>query len=347
MLRPSDSSGPSGSGVEIRDAYYRGILVFKRAHAPILNVDYDPGGCGCFRDWSNSERSFAMDNPLATPGFYEPTSNAETVCDNANSLTTPPGDCPWKVGQECHTGVAIEKSAERILITSQMQAGWYRYTMRWEFYVDGTIRPTFGFGVYNTSCSSASHRHHNYWRFDFDIDDAGNDFVQEVEGGVPNVFANEVTRTWTGASTAWEVYDASSGRGYRITPGSGDLDLPADAFSKLDFMASLYKAGELSDSGGGCAINEGTIANGESITNTDVVLWYRAGVHDVVGSNIFKCKAGGPILEPIGDWNMCGPDPGNLYPKWHSADIDYDYNTNGVVDVADYASLVNNDCIGP
>lgn len=273
--------------------------------------------------------------------------NAETVCDHATSTTVPPGDCPWDTGFPCNTGVAIEESADHIRLTSQMQAGWYRYTMRWEFFLDGTIMPSFGFGIYNSSCSSASHRHHNYWRFDFDIDDAGNDFAQEVEeGGPTTVFDTEVTRTWNGSTTTWEVMDSVSGRGYRIRPGSKDLALPADSFSKLDFMASLYKSNELRDGGSGCAINEGTLADGESISNADVLLWYRAGAHDVVGQDIMFCKVRGPILEPIGNWNLlCGENPGGLMTLWQTEDTFYDQNGSGNVDVADIVHFVNLDCL--
>jgi hypothetical protein len=42
-LRPVDSSGANGSGLELRDIHYRGQLVLKRAHAPIVNVEYLKG----------------------------------------------------------------------------------------------------------------------------------------------------------------------------------------------------------------------------------------------------------------------------------------------------------------
>ena len=40
LLTPTQSSGFNGSGMEIRDAYYYGHKVFKRAHTPVLNVKY-------------------------------------------------------------------------------------------------------------------------------------------------------------------------------------------------------------------------------------------------------------------------------------------------------------------
>lgn len=300
-LRPADSSGSSGSGLEIREAYFRGILVFKRAHVPMLNVDYDPGGCGCFRDWLHSEHDYRTDNQIE-PGLYQPSFAAETVCDHATNPLVPPGDCPWSGPGPCQTGVSVESFADHLRLTTEAQAGWYRYSMRWEFYDDGTVLPTFGFGTYNTSCSGATHRHHAYWRFDFDIDDAGGDTVTQIGGSQPGPIAQEAERTWEDGSVTWQVTDSATGRGYLITPGAQDLMLAADSFSKNDLMVSLYHSGELGDGGGGCAINPGTIVNGESVSDTDVVLYYRGGVRDVVGVDIHECKVAGSVLTPIGDW---------------------------------------------
>ncbi len=302
-LRPADSSGPSGSGLEIRDAYYRGVLVFKRAHVPILNVDYDPGGCGCFRDWLHSEHTYRTDNQVE-PGYYEPPYPAETVCDRATNPLVPPGDCPWGEPEPCLNGVSAESFPDHLRLTSQADAGWYRYSLRWEFYEDGTILPSFGFGTYNTSCSGATHRHHAYWRFDFDIDDAGSDTVSQVGGSLPGPIAQEAERTWEEGGVSWEVRDSVSGRGYLLTPGPQDRLLPVDAFSKNDLMVTLYHSNELSDSGGGCAVNPGSIVNGETVLDTDVVMYYRGGVRDVVGVDIHLCKVAGPVLTPIGEWGV-------------------------------------------
>ena len=57
-VRPAASSGTNGSGIELVSVKYRGKLVLGRAHAPILNVLYDPGDHGCgpaYRDWQWEE----------------------------------------------------------------------------------------------------------------------------------------------------------------------------------------------------------------------------------------------------------------------------------------------------
>jgi hypothetical protein len=95
------------------------------------------------------------------------------------------------------------------------------------------------------------HRHHAYWRFDFDIDNAANDQVLEYNtytanngwgvGWHPKTF--EATRTKNPASQrSWAVLDAASGRGYHVLPGAADG--PADAFSTSDLWVLRYRGTE-------------------------------------------------------------------------------------------------------
>ena len=88
-LRPVDSSGQNGSGLEISDVYYDGHLVLKRAHVPIVNVLYPNGGWGpCYRDWMDQEQAF-LSNNVISPGYSEPTSPCPHPSDGP-SLPRPP-----------------------------------------------------------------------------------------------------------------------------------------------------------------------------------------------------------------------------------------------------------------
>ena len=55
-ISPESSSGLDGAGLELRDVFYKGKRVLRRAGIPLIDVDYDPGGCGSYRDlvaWSD------------------------------------------------------------------------------------------------------------------------------------------------------------------------------------------------------------------------------------------------------------------------------------------------------
>ncbi len=300
FLRPQASSGPNGSGLELRDVYYRGHLVLKQAHAPILNVKYASGAsCNCYRDWSFQEVRFQADNVIA-PGYSEPTSPPLTVCDTGGNG----GD----VGS--FTGVAAEKLADRLILTTQFGAGWYRYTMKWKFFLDGRIVPWFGFAALNASCVAFDHTHHVYWRLDFDIDGAVGDSIEPGpppgipaggSGGPFKFKSTEFTRL-ADPSLTWIVRDGATGLGYRVLPGKSTVP---DAFAVSDYWFLKYRSTEIDDSGQpgpACAIKFNGFLNGESIEDTDVVVWLRGGAFHK-GGQLDDCEPTQFTLEPVGDWN--------------------------------------------
>ena len=176
---------PAGSAVELFDVIYNGHRVFDRVNIPILNVEYGPGGCGCFRDWLDFEVRFEAVGSPCGDGYCEVIDPARTVCDCAPTNTcdtNPDNQCNVDLGS--FTGVAAEKETDRLVMTTQMEAGWYRYTQEWTFYLDGTIEPGFGFGAIPNGCTDTTHFHHGYYRFDFDIDGPQDDEIfREVVSG--------------------------------------------------------------------------------------------------------------------------------------------------------------------
>ena len=318
VYRPSNRTTINSSGVEIRNVTYRGRKVFDRASVPVLNVEYDEGGCGCFRDWQTEEATVEIGPDavlvaecdagrqpagasrsgiaVSAPGAVE--AACEANADPANPA--PGGD----VGD--FVGLALEDYGDELVVTGHSRAGWYRYRMKWHFYSDGRIWPEFSFAAADAICTESGHRHHAYWRFDFDLDGTpANDIVREHPGGGdPLPFTTEASRILGGPSdrTYWSVVDQATGIGYEIVPGDQDRQLTVDPYSKTDALVLRYKLDEIDD---GVAISEGCafafepFVNGEALQGEDTVFWYRSGALHQAGAP-FECDILGPMLRPIG-----------------------------------------------
>jgi hypothetical protein len=288
---PADSAGIDGSGLEIADVRYNGQLVLARGHIPVVNVKYDPGGCGgadlSYRDWNNQLVRFDANNVIR-PGYAEPTTPPRTVCD------TPGAD----VGM--FLGVAAEKLPDRLVLTTQVQAGWYRYIYTWTFLLDGTIEPGVRFTAIDNVCTPLAHYHNIYWRFDFDIDDAGTDAIDEFNAGVWTPLSAETRRLHApSAARRWRVRDKMTGGSYEIVP-SAEADV-ADAWSAGDLWALAFRDTEMDDGGatGGLDGDKAHIdryLSGESIDGRDLVVWYRSGFRHAGPAD---CELGGPALRPV------------------------------------------------
>jgi len=301
-VAPPNSSGISGSGLELRHVFYKNKRVFWQAHVPVLNVKYDPNSDFCggstlsYRDWKNQEQAFEANNVLQ-PGYAEPTTPPKTVCDH-------PG-----TDAGTFSGIAVEKLSDKLILTTQMSAGWYRYIQKWIFYLDGTIEPRFGFTAITDTCTSDAHNHHVYWRFDFDIDGFPQDQIQEYNRShlksrrAWRIETVEINRVKSPLSQRqWKVVDMPSKLGYEVIPGPKDG--VADAWGGSDMWALLYHGNEIDDGGAtsgptGNAQHIDKYINGENIDGKDVVMWYRAGYRHSAGP---VCELVGPTLKPIGNW---------------------------------------------
>ena len=343
-LAPSESSAAQGSSLEIRKVHFNGFQVLERSHVPMLFANY--ASSTCYRDWKNTNSAF-----LQADQVENPTRKALTTCDVSVDEDIPVGNCPFQdvspggsgnVGDagDCITGVQVEKYADRLVLTTNHSAAWYKYSSRYIFYADGRFQPRFGFGNSNGTNASTTHWHHAYWRMNFDIDGADNDEVfiddgsnqtvqtteftdfREITSGQPNdpgTYTDEVT---------WLVKDSVTGRGYQMVPGfEGDSQLGfvddyalgpdpgMDQYHNIDVMVSNYRLinGTLpeysdtpgSNSLGDCSMEEENIVNGESLTGVDgnPVFWYRTAVVDISNQGML-CKTGGPTFYPVGDWGL-------------------------------------------
>ena len=305
VYRPGNRTTLNSAGLEIRNVFYQGRKVFDRAGVPVLNVEYDPGaGCSCFRDWQHDEAPIEVGDGavLPLPCFAETDAGTvRTACEaNDNAANPDPGG---DVGD--FTGITVEDYGTELVLTSHSEAGWYRYRMKWHFYADGRVWPEFSFASVSAACTESDHRHHAYWRFDFDLDATPrNDVVREHRGGAAQRFTTEASRILGGPSddTFWSVTDAASGVGYEIVPGEEDLRLQADVFSKTDALVLRYKLDEIDDgltARTGCTFAFEPFVDNETLEDQDVVFWYRSGALHTGGSP-FECDIIGPTLRPVG-----------------------------------------------
>ena len=261
-IRPSASSGVNASGIDLKNVKYRGKLVLKEAHAPILNVQYERNFCGPFRDWSYQENMFVAngtDVPGTNGGIRMCSSEPQTILENGTDTGNFKGVAIW--------------DREDVTLLSELNAGWYRYASKWVFHDEGIIEPRFGFGATFNNCVCHNHIHHVYWRFDFDINTAADNVAYEAHSGNLKVIDTEAMVARLGDGQYFLVRNAISNESVKIV--AGPLDGFYDKFGKGDLWFLKYKASEIDDSGGsGSSINIAPFVNGESLNGTDLVVWY-------------------------------------------------------------------------
>jgi Cu2+-containing amine oxidase len=259
------ADSPDAEGIAISDAHFRGRKVLYKGSLPSLRVQYN-SSCGPYKD------------PL--------------TYDNAHAISGSNRVKVYTVVSGGLSGVSVE---------SFHTIGAYKLTVRWTFWADGRITPR----LYSAGLQcNVDHRHHPYWRFDFDIEGAANDTVFEYNSSTPDlgwgpgwhVKHSEITRVKNPATQrSWAVMDVSTMRGYHVIPGSNDGF--ADAFAPRDLFVMRYHGPEDRHGQQGSAVDDGLAAyiNGEVVEKADVVLWYCAhlGHH--------------AEAEHADEWHSCGP----------------------------------------
>ncbi|HXF42125.1 MAG TPA: hypothetical protein VNK26_00150 [Pyrinomonadaceae bacterium] len=317
VIRPSASTGGEGSGIEIRNVKYRGKSVLKRAHLPVLNVQY-VSDCGPFRDFQFSEGYFQI--PASGVSFPNGSSGGFAIIDSPGVATT---IIETRNDTGNFQGVAVYQQTvngvnEMVLVT-EMEAGWYRYSMEWRFGFDGRIRPRFGFGsVGPNSCICITRTHHAYWRFDFDvvnpqnnvfISERGKRFLKPIK--TETMLLRSLART-----TSIVVQNALGNEAYWILPGKNDGSVRgpdgsiADVFGVGDIWILRFKGtpdvpSEIDDPNTTPVISINPWLSGESLTGQDVVIWYGAHQKRSDDTSLYESN------QSISGMHVIGPD---LYP---------------------------------
>ena len=273
-VRPTASSGTNGSGIELRYVDYRGKRLLYRAHVPILNVAYQGMHAALPR---LAVAGGMIDAPGADvgPGFRLCPAPAKTILDTGLDAGN-------------FLGTAIYVAGQEVVLVCEMQAGWYRYVSEWRLHANGTIRPRFGFGAELVLVCEALSPRVLALRLRSAKPRA------EPRAGVqrPALFGGTKWHTKQyetqrarnpSRKRKWRVQNTATGEAYDIVPGAGDgvaTASPDWPFPQGDVWLTRYRGTEIDTgvtaTGPPYEANIGTFVNGESIVDTDVVVWYAA-----------------------------------------------------------------------
>ncbi|MEV6280816.1 hypothetical protein [Nocardia sp. NPDC051832] len=187
-----------------------------------------------------------------------------------------------------------------LVVESYHEIGRYRLLNRWIFRDDGIILPQ----MYSAGLQHPyNHRHHVYWRFDFDIDGAANNLaLQHLPTGQDYGYGpgwhpkrTEVSTTHTGENR-WAVMNKATDRGFLID--KGPFDGHSDWFGPRDVAVVGYRGAEDLRGGLGTAHDDQIPhhVNNENIDGQDVVMWYVAHLAHVAHDNGDEWHVCGPIL---------------------------------------------------
>lgn len=265
------ANSPDAEGIVISNAYFNGHQVFYKASLPSLRVQYD-GPCGPYKDPLNFD-------------------NAHPTSGNPNPVSV------YTIGFFGFTAVVVE---------GYHTIGHYRLTERWYFWVDGHIAPRLSSA--GLQCNY-NHRHHVYWRFDFDIDGSTNELALEYNTTTPNLGwgpgwhtkQHEIVRVKSPVTRrCWAILDKGTQRGYMIMPGPSDGS--ADAFSSGDLWVLRYRASEDQHGRQGSAWSDDLaplVSNVEPTDGEDLVIWYCAHIHHEAAEGEAHVHTAGPDLIPF------------------------------------------------
>lgn len=194
----------------------------------------------------------------------------------------------------CVEGNCASQRGEELVLTAGTQMGAYHYLLRWAFHDDGVIEPAVGLAG-TLQFGDTAHVHNMYWRLDVDIDDPGNDRVEEfyrispgyTDGTIgANGWVPLLGETYRPDDLAtfrkWRVADVvgtnASGRpwSYELVPSPGNGSYRSNAsegFTRGEFWVTRNEPDERFVSTDDADLLS-TYIDGGDIDGEDVVVWY-------------------------------------------------------------------------
>ena len=230
-------------GLSLKGMQYDGIPLIKKMSLPVMRVFYNNNACGPYADRLGGSLS-----PIPWAGNV-------TVAKREFSLNN---------RQWYEIGIR-----DRI--------GSYDIYQVYYLSNDGIIDAH----IYSKGLQCVvDHVHYPDWRIDFDIQGGGNDLIQVNTGAGYATKLTEFNANVTEAvDHGWRVRDSVTGTFVDVLPGFTDFTIPdqnnqpVTGYANHTVFGRLYRASE--DTGWTFGPNtQVPNNNGESINNTDIVLWY-------------------------------------------------------------------------
>lgn len=271
--------GAETEGIVFTRVRFKGRLVLFKASLPMIRVQYDT-----IRVEVRPNSGIFFDK---TAGPYKDQLSA----DNATR------------------DVSVRERAGQprfLVVDSAHQIGHYRLVDRWIFREDGVILPQ----VYSAGLQfPANHRHHAYWRFDFDVDGSGLDLALNGTRNWPQEWGwgpgwHPITREdrfRRDAGYKFAVLDTSDSaqRGYHVVPGPNDGT--PDSYAPLDYAVHRYREADDRHGELGSPTNDElwTLQKGASTEREDLVIWYCAHLSHEASDHGDEWHVCGPVLQPF------------------------------------------------
>lgn len=189
-------------------------------------------------------------------------------------------------GLAWRTNAPARRQGEELVLWGVLAAANYAYIMEWTFRDDGVVMGRLGATAMNLpSRPGEQHMHNAMWRLDIDFNGFWNDnvdvmsYAENLTTGVSSLTAAPVTTEgfvdWDATKfTMLHVYDAAvknakgSVSGYHMSAIRSGAARHKEEWTRHDFWVTRYNGTEMRPR------ELPTWVNGQSVQNSDIVVWY-------------------------------------------------------------------------
>lgn len=186
------------------------------------------------------------------------------------------------------------RRGQEVVVWGALDAANYNYVQAWVFRDDGGVEGRVGATARNLPGRELeAHMHTPFWRLDIDLNGFAGDsaargaHVENVSGTPATDNASPINTEdsvdWTDREfTTLHIHDATlvnsrgHNAGYHLMPLRWGTARHQEMFTRNDFWVTRYKATEM------LAKNVLAYVSNESVSNTDIVVWYKGAVHHLV-----------------------------------------------------------------